>query len=357
MLTAGSAVSVYDALLRIEIGMLLTEESIKKHIDALAKPIGSLGRWEDLTARLCWIQQTVAPVTSPAELVIFAADHGVTAEGVTLWPPQVTTVMIEQIACGGSVSAALSDAYGINRRVVDVGTKIPPRIEHARFASRRVRPGSGNLAVEPAMTIHEFSELLEIGADEAKLSQQRGARVVILGEMGIGNTTSASCLARLLADVPLELVVGSGAGATDASLAQKKRIVQDATDRVRQRCGKNIDDSAIADVGGLEIVAMSGFMVQAAKQKQLLLLDGMIATAAALIAEERCPGTKDSMIAAHQSAEPAHNIMLQKLGLRPMLEWSMRLGEGTGGLALYPLLNGAAAWCRNTARIDDLKLP
>lgn len=356
-MTAGSLIPPYCTLRRIEIGMLLTEESIKKHIDALAKPTGSLGRWEELATRLCWIQQTVAPVTSPAELVIFAADHGVIAEGVTLWPPQVTTVMIEQIACGGSVSAALSDAYGIDRRVVDVGTKIPPRIEHARLATRRVRPGSGNLAVEPAMTIHEFNQLLEIGTDEARLSHQRGVRVVILGEMGIGNTTSASCLARLLADVPLEQVVGSGAGATDTSLAQKKRVVQDATDRVRQRCGSNIDDSAIAEVGGLEIVAMASFMVQAAKQKQLLLLDGMIATAAALIAEERCPGTKDSMIAAHQSAEPSHSIMLQKLGLRPMLEWSMRLGEGTGGLALYPLLNGAAAWCSKTAKIAELKLP
>jgi nicotinate-nucleotide--dimethylbenzimidazole phosphoribosyltransferase len=157
--------------------------------------------------------------------------------------------------------------------------------------------------------------------------------------------------------VPLDLVVGSGAGATDTSLAQKKRVVQDATDRVLQRCGKNIDDRAIAEVGGLEIVAMSGFMVQAAKQQQLLLLDGMIATAAALIAEQRCPGTKDKMIAAHQSAEPSHAMMLQKLRLRPMLEWSMRLGEGTGGLAIYPLLTGAAAWCKNTARIDELKLP
>ncbi len=337
--------------------MLLTEESIKKHMDGLAKPMGSLGRWEDLAARLCWIQQTVAPVTSPAELVIFAADHGVVAEGVSLWPPQVTTVMVEQIASGGSVSAALSDAYGISRRVVDVGTKIPPRMEHSRLVSNRVRPGSGNLAIEPAMTLQEYYQLLEIGADEARLSHLRGARVVILGEMGIGNTTSASCLARLLGDVPLDLVVGSGAGATDTSLAQKKSVVQDATDRVLQRCGKNIDDRAIAEVGGLEIVAMSGFMEQAAKQQQLLLLDGMIATAAALIAEQRCPGTKDKMIAAHQSAEPSHAMMLQKLGLRPMLEWSMRLGEGTGGLAIYPLLTGAAAWCKNTARIDELKLP
>jgi nicotinate-nucleotide--dimethylbenzimidazole phosphoribosyltransferase len=337
--------------------MLLTEESIKKHIDALAKPIGSLGRWEDLAARLCWIQQTIAPVTAPAELVVFAADHGVIAEGVTLWPPQVTTVMVEQIACGGSVSAALSDAFGIGRRVVDVGTKVPPRIQHSRLASRRVRPGTGNLAIEPAMTLQEYHQLLEIGADEARMSYLRGSRVVILGEMGIGNTTSASCLARLLADVSLDLVVGSGAGATDASLFQKKRVVQDATDRVLERCGHDIDDTAIAAVGGLEIVAMSGFMVQAAKQQQLLLLDGMIATAAALIAEKKHPGTKDCMIAAHQSAEPSHGLMLQKLGLRPMLEWSMRLGEGTGGLALYPLLNGAAAWCRNTARIDELQLP
>ena len=335
--------------------MSLTEESIKEHLDALAKPNGSLGRWEELAKRLCKIQQTLKPVVAPAELVIFAADHGVIAEGVSLWPSQITTVMIEQIASGGSVSAALSDVYGIDRRVVDVGSKFPPRIEHPRLASRRVRPGTGNLAKEPAMTLHEYYQSLEIGADEARMSHLRGARVVILGEMGIGNTTSASCIARLLADVPMEVVVGSGAGATDASFALKQSVVNEATDRVLERCGYEIDDAALAAIGGLEIVAMAGFMVQAAKQHQLILLDGMIATAAALIAERIHPGTKDSMIAAHLSYEPAHGIMLQKLELTPMLEWSMRLGEGTGGLALYPLLVGAAAWCNNTIRIDQLK--
>lgn len=335
--------------------MVPTEE-IRAHLDRLVKPQGSLGQWEVLAERLCIVQQSLNPIVRPAELVVFAADHGVVQAGVTLWPSMVTTVMIEQIAQGFSASGVLAQLYDVDYHVVDVGTVIPPRITHPKLSSRRIAAGTKNLLEESAMTLHEFRQALSIGVDEARQTLLRGARVVIAGDMGIGNTTSASCLARLLADVSLSQVVGNGAGSSVQSLEKKRSVVKTATDRVLERCGRTIDEAALAAVSGFEIAAMAGFFVQCAKQKQTILLDGMIATAAALIAQQFLPEVVDQMIAAHESDEPAHAQMLARLTLAPMLHWNMRLGEGTGGLALFPLLAGAAAWVTQMARLDSLTL-
>lgn len=335
--------------------MVPTEE-IRAHLDRLVKPQGSLGQWEVLAERLCIVQQSLNPIVRPAELIVFAADHGVVQAGVTLWPSMVTTVMIEQIAQGFSASGVLAQLYDVDYHVVDVGTVIPPRITHPKLSSRRIAAGTKNLLEESAMTLHEFRQALSIGVDEARQTLLRGARVVIAGDMGIGNTTSASCLARLLADVSLSQVVGNGAGSSVQSLEKKRSVVKTATDRVLERCGRTIDEAALAAVSGFEIAAMAGFFVQCAKQKQTILLDGMIATAAALIAQQFLPEVVDQMIAAHESDEPAHAQMLARLTLAPMLHWNMRLGEGTGGLALFPLLAGAAAWVTQMARLDSLTL-
>ena len=335
---------------------MLDSESIRAYFDRLIKPPGSLGVWEELAERLCLIQQTLKPMVKHAELIVFAADHGVVASGVSMWPSSVTTLMIEQIAIGKSASAVLANEFQIDYRVVDVGSLKAPSITHPKLSSRRIAAGTQNLLHEPAMSNHEFREAMSIGADEARMSLVRGAQVVIVGEMGIGNSTSASCLARLLADVPIENAVGTGAGATDETLLAKVAAVQTATDRVLERCGRSIDESALAAVSGFEIAAMAGYFVQAARQNQVILLDGMIASAGALIAQQYFPEVINNMIAAHQSEEPAHADMLRKLTLKPMLQWGMRLGEGTGGLALYPLLRGAAAWVSGMAKLSDLDI-
>ena len=335
---------------------MVQSNEIRAYLDQLIKPVGSLGQWETLAERLCSIQRSLAPIIRPAELVIFAADHGVVASGVTLWPPMVTTAMMEQIALGRSASAALSQLYEIDYRVVDVGSMTAPRFTHSKISLRRIASGTKDLSKEPAMTLHEFRQALSIGVDEARMTLLRGAKVVIAGEMGIGNSTSASCLARLLADVPMDQVVGKGAGANELSFEKKRAAIQAATDHVLERCGRTIDEAAMAAVGGFEIVAIAGFFVQCAKQKQTILLDGMIATAGALIAQQFYPEVIEQMIAAHESEEPAHALMLERLKLAPMLKWNMRLGEGTGALALYPLLAGAAAWVSQMAKIDDIKL-
>ncbi len=335
--------------------MVPTKE-IRAHLDRLVKPQGSLGQWEVLAERLCIVQQSLNPIVRPAELVVFAADHGVVQAGVTLWPSMVTTVMIEQIAQGFSASGVLAQLYEVDYHVVDVGTVIPPRITHPKLSSRRIAAGTKNLLEESAMTLHEFRQALSIGVDEARQTLLRGAKVVIAGDMGIGNTTSASCLARLLADVSLSQVVGNGAGTSEQSLEKKRSVVKTATDHVMERCGRTVDEAALAAVSGFEIAAMAGFFVQCAKQKQTILLDGMIATAAALIAQQFFPEVVDQMIAAHESDEPAHAQMLARLKLSPMLKWNMRLGEGTGALALYPLLAGAAAWVTQMAKLDSLTM-
>ena len=335
---------------------MVQSNEIRTTMDRLIKPKGSLGQWETLAERLCLVQQSLNPVVRPAELVVFAADHGVVEAGVTLWPSMVTTVMIEQIAQGNSASAVLAQLYELDYRIVDVGSVNAPRITHPRLSVRRIAPGTKNLSKEAAMTIPEFREAFAIGVDEARMTFQRGAKVVIAGDMGIGNTTSASCLARLLADVSMEHVVGIGAGANDQSLERKRSVVQIATDRVMERCGLTIDEAGMAAVSGFEIAAIAGFFVQCAKQKQTILLDGMIATAGALIAQRFYPEVVEQMIAAHESEEPAHAEMLLRLRLVPMLKWNMRLGEGTGALALFPLLSGAAAWITQMAKLDHLTL-
>ncbi len=327
---------------------------IRTHLDQLIKPQGSLGQWETLAERLCLVQQSLQPVVRPAELVVFAADHGVVESGVTLWPSMVTTVMIEQIALGKSASAVLAQLYGLDYRIVDVGSVTPPRITHPRLSVRRIAPGTKNMLRESAMTVAEFREALSVGEDEAKKTLLRGARVVIAGDMGIGNTTSASCIAILLADVPLEHAVGNGAGASSQSLEKKRSAVQIVTERVVERCGQAIDEAAIASVGGFEIVAIAGFFVQCAKQQQTILVDGMIATAGALIAQHIYPEVSKQMIAAHEAEEPAHAQMHSRLKLAPMLKWNMRLGEGTGALALFPLLAGAAAWTTQMEKLENL---
>jgi nicotinate-nucleotide--dimethylbenzimidazole phosphoribosyltransferase len=331
---------------------MLTPNDVRSHLDRLTKPPGSLGRLEELATRLCTIQQTLAPRTRPRRAVLFAADHGVTSEGVTAWPASVTQAMVRNIVAGGAASSVLAQTTATELHIVDVGAFGPPLPPTANYICAKVRSGSRNLAVEAALTAAEFEQAVEIGRAQAATAARDGMRVVVAGEMGIGNTTPASCLTALLSDVPVEIAVGRGAGADDAVLARKSDVVTTAVALARSRLA--IDPlKAIAAVCGLEIAAMAGFFACAAELRLTIVLDGFIATAAALIAERLRPGTASAMIAAHRSAEPGHQAALDALGLVPMLDsWGMRLGEGTGALLLLPLLDAAADICSKMATFD-----
>jgi len=322
---------------------MLTAADVRRHLDSLTKPPGSLGRLEALAVRLCVAQQTLAPRTQPRRAVLFAADHGVVAEGVTAWPAEVTTLMVRNIVAGGAASSVLARSTGTDLRVVDVGTLGPPLAESAGYACRRVRAGSRNLAREPALSPGEFDQAAAVGREEAAAAARDGAVVVAAGEMGIGNSTPAACLTALLAGVPAGAAVGRGAGADDPTLARKRAVVARAVDAARGRLAAD-PAAAVAAVAGPEIAAMAGFFQGAAELGLTVVLDGFIATAAALAAERLRPGTAGAMIAAHRSAEPGHAAALAGLGLEPFLDtWDMRLGEATGALLLMPLLDAAAA--------------
>jgi nicotinate-nucleotide--dimethylbenzimidazole phosphoribosyltransferase len=329
-------------------------EAVLRHLDRLAKPPGSLGRLEELAGRLCTIQGTLSPRTRPRRVVIFVADHGVVDEGVSAWPSSVTAVMIRSIVRGGAACAALAAASDADLVLVDVGSRSEPLPPSPGYEVRKVGPGTANLARGPAMSAAEFERAFAIGAEQARRARDDGMKLVAAGEMGIGNTTSASCLAVLLAGVPLARAVGRGAGADDASLERKRRVVEQSAARAARSLAEN-PRGAIAEVGGFEIVAMAGFFLEARRIGLTIVLDGMIATAGALIAETLGPGTALAMIAAHLSAEPAHALMLAKLGLEPLLtDWQLRLGEATGALLAMPLCDAAAAIVSRMDTLDAL---
>jgi len=327
----------------------LTAADIQKHLDNLTKPPGSLGRLETLAAELCRIQQTLRPVTRPRSLVLFAGDHGVVAEGVTAWPSSVTGLMITNIVRGGAASSVLAVATNTRLRMVDVGSLAPEVPSTPTYSARKVRAGTRNLAREAALTVDEFLAAVRVGQEEAERELLAGAKMLATGEMGIGNTTPAACLAMLLADVPLQQAVGRGAGSDDVVLARKRQVVDGAVARARLQSGQD-RIAAVASVCGLEIAAMAGFYMAGARGRATLVLDGYIATAAALIAEDLQPGTMKCAVGSHLSAEPGHAAMLQKLNVAPCLhDWGMRLGEGTGALTALPLLDAAAAICGEMA--------
>jgi nicotinate-nucleotide--dimethylbenzimidazole phosphoribosyltransferase len=324
------------------------------HLDALAKPQRSLGRLEPLAVQLAVVQQSLSPRTRPRRIVLFAGDHGVVARGVSAWPQAVTGLMVETIRAGRAASSALAAAHGCDVRLVDVGVASPPAPPHPPFYHHAsIAPGTADLASEPAMARAQFDAAWAVGADEARRAHADGHVVLIAGEMGIGNTTPAACLTALLTGADPAHVVGRGAGADDEAMAAKVEIVAAATARAAALLASD-PHAAIASVAGFEIVAMAGFFAGGAAQGATLLLDGYVATSAALVAERLAPGTVRAIIAAHRSAEPGHAAALAALGLEPLLEWEMRLGEGTGALVALPLLDSAAALLGGVARLSDL---
>jgi len=338
--------------------MALTESDVWTHLDGLTKPPRSLGRLEELAVRLCLIQGTLSPQTTPRRLVIFAADHEVSSAGVTAWPSSVTGAVVKAMCAGTAASTVLARLTNTDVVVVNVGTFDEPidartPTNSTRYRTCRIRAGARNLAAEPALTADEFHRAWEIGAQEAAAAAGDGVAVVLAGEMGIGNTTATSCLTVLLADVPVLTAVGRGAGTDDETLLRKRAIVESATTRARALSRRD-QLAAMASVAGFEIIAMAGFFAAAAGLGLTIVLDGAIAGAAALVAEQQSPGTSSCMIAAHLSTEPSHGPALERLGLTPFLDWNLRLGEGTGSLLLLPLLDAAVGMITELAPLSSL---
>lgn len=331
--------------------MTITPDQVQARLDALAKPPGSLARLEALAVELATAQQSLAPATRPRRIVLFAGDHGVVAQGVTPWPSAVTTAMVTTILKGRATSTALAAAHGVDLRMVDAGMAVPPRGPFpAHYRAAAVAPGTADLSRGPAMDDGQFDAAWALGVDEARRASDAGFRLLIAGEMGIGNTTPAACITHALTGIGADQATGSGAGADAAMRAVKRDVVAQAVARL----GGRRDKAALAAVCGFEIAAMAGYYAEGARGGAVLLIDGYVTTAAALIAEQLCPGTRAAMIAAHRSAEPGHGAALAQLGLAPVLDWGMRLGEGTGALTALPLLDSAAALLSGVATLAEV---
>jgi nicotinate-nucleotide--dimethylbenzimidazole phosphoribosyltransferase len=318
----------------------------------MTKPPGSLGVLEDVAAQLAGIAgECPAPLPSPAAVAVFAGDHGVHGQGVTPWPQEVTAQMVANFAAGGAVVNAFAAQLGADVVVVDVGVATP--LDPAPgLLDRKVRPGTADLAVGPAMTVDEARRAVEVGIEVAT-ALAAGHGCLVTGDMGITNTTASAALVCAFAGATPEEATGRGTGVDDPTLARKVEVVRRAVARVPARPATPSQAlEALAEVGGLEHAALAGFVLGAAAARTPVLLDGVIAGSAALVAGVLCPDALQYALAGHTSAEPGHAIALRALGLRPLLGLDLRLGEGTGALLALPLAQSAARALRDVATFD-----
>ena len=321
--------------------------------DALTKPPGSLGGLETLSVRLASIYGTPKPVVKGKAVAVFAADHGVTAAGVSAYPKEVTAGMVQNFLQGGAAVNALVKVAGASLLVVDVGVDadLP---EHPGLLERKVARGAANLLHAPAMTADETGAACEVGAEVAQRLINEGANLLVGGEMGIGNTTPAAALTALFTDRPVREVTGRGTGVTDAGLEHKITVIERALERHQPERVAPLD--ALAKVGGLEIAALTGFYLAAARERAPVVLDGFIATSAALVAVALDEHVRDYLFASHVGAEPGHRAQLAHLGLEPLFDLGLRLGEGSGGVLALPLLESAARVLADMATFEEAGL-
>lgn len=316
----------------------------------LTKPAGSLGRLEDLSVWVSACQGVCPPhrLQRP-RIVVFAGDHGVAAAGVSAYPPDVTAQMVATFDAGGAAINVLAEVAGATVRVVDVGVDTDTPHSPA-IGAHKVRRGSGNIAVEDALDEDELGAAIAAGKRIADEEVDAGADLLIAGDMGIGNTTPATTLVAALADCEPVAVVGRGTGVDDAGWARKTAAIRDALYRAR---GSTDPVALLRIVGGADLAAIAGFCAQAAVRRTPVLLDGLVVTAAALAAERMAPGARLWWQAGHRSTEPAHAVALDRLGLDPILDMRMRLGEGTGAALALPVVRAAVATLASMATFEE----
>jgi nicotinate-nucleotide--dimethylbenzimidazole phosphoribosyltransferase len=310
----------------------------RAHLNSLTKPLGSLGRLEDLAAQWFVVRQGQLAHPVSKAVYVFAADHGIAAEGVSAYPPEVTQQMVLNFLSGGAAINVLARLNHVEVNVVDVGVNADLSAHPALF-HRKVRRGSRNMLREAAMSEEELAAALSVGLSLAEVAFAKGHNMIAVGEMGIGNTTAASVLTAALTGTLPGLVTGRGTGLDSEAYARKCRIVEEVLNRHFTlgagpleilRCG-----------GGLEIAAMTGMILGAARRQIAIVLDGFISTAAAAIACGLAPAVRPFLFAGHRSQEPGHRVLLAHLEIEPILDLDMRLGEGSGAVLAMPVLEAA----------------
>jgi nicotinate-nucleotide--dimethylbenzimidazole phosphoribosyltransferase len=318
---------------------------------SLTKPPGSLGVLEDVSVQLAGLAGVCPPpLPEPAAVAIFAADHGVHAQGVTPWPQEVTAQMVANFVAGGAVINALSAQAGVDVVVVDVGVaaELAPA---PGLLDRKLRAGTRDLTVEPAMTRDEAVQAVRVGIDVARDLVANGYRCVLTGDMGIANTTASAALIAAFTGADPHAVTGRGTGIDDQMREHKVAVVRRALELHRPDPADPL--GTVAAVGGLEHAALAGFVLGAAAARVPVVLDGVIACAAALVARAFAPAGTAAMIAGHRSVEPGASVALDSLGLTPLVDLDLRLGEGSGAVLALPLVQGAARVLRDVATFDS----
>jgi nicotinate-nucleotide--dimethylbenzimidazole phosphoribosyltransferase len=318
-------------------------EKARQRTNQLVMPRRALGRLHDMSEKICGIQKTLNPSIHPKAFLVMVADHGVVDEGVSAYPQAVTAEMIKTFLAGGAGINVLSRQIGAEINVVDMGVipELKPDASEGenQLLIRKVANGTANFARGPAMSIKEAERAVLTGFQLASELFQQGIQLLGTGDMGIGNTTPSAAIGAVFTGSSLEDMVGRGTGIDDQGLGKKREAIR-AGIQINQPDSKNGLD-VLAKVGGFEIGGIAGCILSGAYHKHPVVIDGFISTAAALIAQALCPSVVDYLFAGHCSAEPGHRLMLKHLGLKPILDLEMRLGEGTGAALAMGIMEGA----------------
>lgn len=324
----------------------------KARWDSIAKPLGSLGLLEDAVIRVAGMTGSPDVDLSRRAVVVMCADNGVVARGVTQTGQEVTAIVAENMSSGDTSVCAMSRAAGAEVVPVDVGVARP--LTGARIVQRNIRRGTADMTLGPAMTREEAVRAVLTGVEVARELRGRGVRLLATGEMGIGNTTTSSAVAAVLLGKPAEDMTGRGAGLSSEGLQRKIQAIETAIAVNRPDPADALD--VLHKVGGLDIAGLAGVFLGGALCRTPVLVDGFISSVAALVAGRLCPAAKDYMLGSHASEEPASRLVLSELGLRPFLYAGMRLGEGTGAVAVMPLLDMGLAVYREMATFEDTNI-
>ena len=322
------------------------KDELQNKIDTKTKPLGALGMLEEIALKIGLIQNSLCPQLRRPQIVVFAGDHGIVAEGVSAYPQDVTYQMVLNFLNQGAAINVFCKQNNIGLTVVDAGVNydFPKNVNlvHAKIAK-----GTKNFLQEPAMSLQQCQESMVKGAQIVKVNFAAGCNIIGFGDMGIGNTSSASAIMHFLAQCPIERCVGRGAGLNDEQFKRKINILKEAVSRYALTADDPL--KILATFGGFEIAMMSGAMLQAASSKMIILVDGFIATSAFLVAYHLHPNILDYAFFCHRSDEKGHHEMLHYLKVKPILDLQMRLGEGTGATLAFPILQAAVAFLNDMA--------
>ena len=319
-------------------------------LDNKTKPPGSLGRLEEFARRMAAISGSLNPDIAKKAIFVFAGDHGVTEEGVSAFPREVTPQMVFNFLRGGAGINVLARHAGVEVRVVDVGVDFDFD-ETPGLIRSKVSHGTRNLAKGPAMTRNEMLAALRVGIQLSDQCKAEGMNLVGTGEMGIGNTTPSSAIIAAISGIAVPELTHRGTGINDATLANKIRVIEKGLALNKPDANDPLD--VLAKVGGLEIAAIAGFVLGCAANSIPVVIDGFISTAGALIASELHPNVRDYLFAAHQSVETGHSYMLERIGVRPILDLDLRLGEGTGAALAMTMIEAGVKIMKEMATFED----